>query len=95
MASSYQRVQNLVNQLVDLKPVASKIDDILTPSLGIRDNASAALSAIRKKLSRVEATRTSKINKLEQKYQDLLSDTLLTLRDGHYVLRSKQVKRTD
>ncbi|MDD3388820.1 MAG: Smr/MutS family protein [Bacilli bacterium] len=89
MASSYQRVQNLVNQLVDLKPVASKIDDILTPSLGIRDNASAALSAIRKKLSRVEATRTSKINQLAQKYQDLLSDTLLTLRDGHYVLPVK------
>ncbi len=79
-----------------LKEYASKIPDLLflekdihkviAPDLSIYDSASPALKHIRIAIARLEKDMVSKLGYVLEQNKVYLSDTTLTMKNGHYVL---------
>lgn len=79
-----------------LKEYASKIPDLLflekdihkviAPDLSIYDNASPTLKHIRIAIARLEKDMVSKLGYVLEQNKVYLSDTTLTMKNGHYVL---------
>ncbi len=86
-------LQQLVNSLPALKPLVKQIDQIFTPQLEVRDDASPTLLSLRRKRKKLEETRNRRVQELVDKYQSLLTDHVLTLRDGHLVLPVKTAEK--
>lgn len=62
------------------------IHKVIAPDLSIYDNASPKLRQIRIGLARLEKTITQSLGTILQEHKEYLSDSTLTLRNGHYVL---------
>lgn len=65
------------------------IHKIIAPDLSIFDNASPKLKSIRFAIKRLESTMKKKLGYVLDANKEFLSDTNLTLKNGHYVLPVK------
>lgn len=70
----------------DLLFLEKDIHKIIAPDLSIYDNASPELKHIRIGISRLEKEMVAKLGFVLEQNKVYLSDTTLTLRNGHYVL---------
>lgn len=85
----YPFLKEIVADFFDLTPLQKEIHRVIAPNLTIYDEASAALKSIRQRMRRQEQKINEKVNRLAGLYSSFLSDNLLTIRDGHYVLPVK------
>lgn len=77
----------------DLSNLEKEIKRVITPSLTVDDKATSELASIRKEIKRLEASLSSLISSLSYKYQSLLNDENVTIRDGHFVLPVKTINK--
>ena len=94
IGDSYERINALTNQFIDLSNLEKEIHRVVTNSLSISDNATPELHQTRTKLKKVEATLQSKIASLAFTYGKYLNDDNVTIRDGHFVLPVKTVEKS-
>ncbi len=82
-------ISKIVESFTDLTSLNKEIKRVITPSLTVSDNASSDLKDIRQKIKRLEATLSSKVTSIAFSYSSYLSDTNMTIREGHFVLPVK------
>ncbi len=87
-------IKSLVENFSDLTSLHKEIKRIVTPSLTVSDNASPELKEIRQKIRTLEANLNSKVASIAYKYGTYLSDSNVTIRDGHFVLPVKTVNKS-
>ncbi|MGI6734744.1 MAG: endonuclease MutS2 [Bacilli bacterium] len=73
----------------DLSELAKEIDKIITPNLLIKDNASHELARIRKNIMLSEDRLNKAAQGLISKYGSYLAESVITKRDGHFVIPIK------
>lgn len=79
----------LIKGLVDLSPISTKIESIISPSLTIKDGASPQLKKIRKEMLALETKISRTSGELLTIYKNVISDSIITMRNGHYVIPIK------
>ena len=89
VGESYPLLRNYLEQITDLSSLESEIKRVITPSLTVSDNASSQLKEIRHKLKTLEANLNSKVASIALNYSSYLSDSNVTIREGHFVLPVK------
>lgn len=89
----YPLLKEYIRDFASLKHLLTSINNVVSPSLTIFDNASRELQSIRLRIIRTEASIKSTINTLATKYKDLLTEGGVTLRNGHYVLPVKNSEK--
>lgn len=62
------------------------IHKVIAPDMSIFDNASPKLKSIRLAMTRLESEMKKKLGFIVSNHKEFLSDTTLTLKNGHYVL---------
>lgn len=87
--SKYNNLSLLANSLYDLTPLAQKIHLIVLPNLNISDDASSTLRSIRQSIIKKEHEVRALGGELIQKYHSYLSESSISIRDGHFVLPVK------
>ena len=75
--------------LDSLDPLKELIDNVFDDELNIKDTASSNLYKIRREIRRLESEVSSKFNQYLKLYQSALSESLVTLRNGHKVIPVK------
>ncbi len=84
-------ISELCKDFSDLNSLHKEIKRVVTPSLTVSDNASPKLKELRDKIKSLEANLNSKVASIAFHYSSYLSDTNLTIREGHFVLPVKTV----
>lgn len=79
-------LKEMVLALPNLSYLEKDIHRIISPELTIFDNASSKLKNIRLSISRLESTMKKKIGELVSTNREFLTDSTLTLKNGHYAL---------
>ena len=87
--TKYLRLYNLAQALFDLTPIEKKIHQVILPSLLISDNASTTLFSIRQQINKKEQEVRQLSGQLIQKYSEYLSESSISIRNGHFVLPIK------
>lgn len=87
--SKYFELYTLANKLFDLSPLGKKIRKIVLPNLNIADDASPALLSIRNSINKKEQDVRALSSQLIQKYHEYLSETSVSIKNGHFVLPVK------
>lgn len=78
-----------LQKLTNLNKLEEKIHRVIAPDLTIYDNASKTLQKIRKDIKQKETTLMSQMQKIMQSLSDFLSESIVTIRNGHFVLPLK------
>lgn len=86
---SFHLLKEYLDSIKDLSNLEKAIKKVITPSLTVSDNASPKLKEIRQKIKALEASLNSKVSSIAYQYESYLSDTNVTIRDGHFVLPVK------
>ena len=86
---SFPLLKEYLDSIKDLSNLEKAIKKVITPSLTVSDNASTKLKEIRQKIKALEASLNSKVSSIAYRYESYLSDTNVTIRDGHFVLPVK------
>ena len=92
--ASYPILKGIIANFSDLDSLESEIKRVITPSLTINDRATPELYEIRSKLKRLESSLNSKVASISMNYSSYLSDSNVTIRDGHFVLPVKTVYKS-
>lgn len=79
-------LSSYVASLPDLGDLEKEIHKVIAPNLTIYDNASPKLKAIRVAIAKLEKEMVAKLGFVLQENKIYLSDTTLTIKNGHYVL---------
>ncbi len=87
--SSYRRLIELASAFSDLDSLEKEIKRVITPSLTVDDRATPELNQIRRKLKVLENSLNTRVATLSSSYSEYLSDTNVTIREGHFVLPVK------
>lgn len=87
--TEFPLICELCSHFSDLTSLNKEIKRVITPSLTVSDNASKELKEIRQKIKQLEASLNSKVASLSYNYSQYLSDTNMTIREGHFVLPVK------
>lgn len=87
--SKYFNLYSLATSLYDLTPLEKKIHKVILPNLEISDNASTKLASLRQKITKKEQEVRALSSTLIQKYHDYLSESTISIRNGHFVLPIK------
>lgn len=80
------KLKEYVAALPNLGHIEEKIHKVIAPDLSIYDHASPELHRIRVQLARLEKTMMQTLGTVLEEHSSMLSDSHLTLRNGHYVL---------
>ena len=78
-----------INQIHFFEYVKKKIDDCISPTLEIFDNATPELKRIRKEIKRYELEIRSQVDRFISKNSDYLNDNLVTYRNDRLVIPVK------
>lgn len=89
----YPLIKDLLLDLTDLSSLEKAIHKVIAPNLSIFDDASPTLRSIRRKIKSQEDSIAQKAQQLVHTYADFLSDTLITMRNGHVVLPVKSANK--
>ena len=84
--SSYKHTKELISRFCELDSLEKEIKRVITPSLTVDDKATPELKEIRTKLKALEASLNSKVASISLSYSSYLSDSNVTIREGHFVL---------
>ena len=87
--TKYLRLFNLANKLYDLSPLEKEIHRVILPSLAISDEASTNLKKIRQQIVKKEQEVRTLSSQLIQKYSEYISESSISIRNGHFVLPIK------
>lgn len=87
--SKETRLGKLVNQFIDLTPLSTRIEQVISPNLSIKDSASSTLRKIRKEILSIESKISKTTGDLLSIYKNVISDSIVTMRNGHYVIPIK------
>ncbi len=79
-------LKELFGELYDLSSIKIEIDRIISEDLSIKDDASLELAALRRKIRQTEEKSRLIAEKVLNKYSAYLSEKVMTIRDGHFVL---------
>ncbi|OQX92355.1 MAG: hypothetical protein B6D58_03350 [candidate division Zixibacteria bacterium 4484_95] len=83
----YPNLNKLTSQLVHNEGIITRINRVVQPPNEIKDDASPKLRDIRKQLRQTREKLEAKYNSyLDSKYSAYLSDNVITVREGRYVL---------
>lgn len=85
----YPLLNRISDRLVDLSFLEKKIHSIISPNLSIFDNASDCLYKIRQNIVKKDKEIHQLSLNLINKYKDYLTETTISLRNGHFVLPFK------
>ena len=88
-SEAFPLLSSYFNDIQDLSSLKKSIKRCITPSLTVSDNASPELKEIRAKIKTLETRLNSKVASLAFNYGSYLSDSNVTIRDGHFVLPVK------
>ena len=90
-------VRELISSLEPLKDLENEINRCIISEEEIADNASLKLSAIRRNILVKNDSVKNKLNNIirSSKYEKFLQDSLVTVRDGRYVVPIKQENKKD
>ena len=91
--AEFPLIKSLTENFSDLTSLQKEIKRIVTPSLTVSDHASLELKEIRTRIRALEANLNSKVASIAYKYSTYLSDSNVTIRDGHFVLPVKSVNK--
>lgn len=80
------KIQEKLLAMSNMDFLEADIHKIIAPDLSIYDNASPELRRIRSSMKRLEKQITAELGVVLEANKEYLSDTTLTLRNGHYVL---------
>jgi DNA mismatch repair protein MutS2 len=95
--ANYPIIQELIDSLRVFKNIEDEIENAIISEEEISDNASPTLRNIRRQIvSKNDAIR-DRLNSIinSEKYRRYLQDTIITVRDGRYVVPVKQENRKD
>ena len=92
--SEFPLICELCSHFTDLTSLNKEIKRVITPSLTVSDNASKELKEIRQKLKQLEANLNSRVVSIAFNYSQYLSDSNMTIREGHFVLPVKTVYKS-
>lgn len=92
--NSFPLLMEKVSHFNDLSNLEKEIRRCITTSLTIDDRATPKLKEIRDKLKVLENSINSKITSLSLSYSTYLSETSVTIRDGHFVLPVKTANKS-
>ena len=79
-------LSQFVANLPDMSYLETSIHQVIAPDLSIYDSASPELKQIRHAIIRLEKRMTKEVGAVFEANKAYLSDTTLTLKNGHYVL---------
>ena len=89
LPSEFPLLIALVSEFSNLNEVEKAIRKVILPDLSINNHASRELFKIRQKITRHEGKINEVLTRLLDKYTDLLTEKIITIREGHYVLPIK------
>lgn len=94
-ASSYPIIEGLVDDLRVYRHIEEEIDNAIVSENEISDNASPALRSIRKQIASKNEAIKDKLNAIvnSQSYKKYLQDSIITVREGRYVIPVKAENR--
>lgn len=89
--SNYPIIQGLMDDLRVFKPIEDEINNAIISENEISDNASPALRNIRRQIINKNESVRLKLNSIvnSQKYKKYLQDSIVTVREGRYVVPIK------
>ena len=90
----YPLLKEIVDGFIDLSNLEKEIHRVINNALGIKDDATPELAAIRKRIIKCRDLLEDKMNTIALSYSQYLSDDNVTLRDGHLVLPVKTVSKS-
>ncbi|MBR4236815.1 endonuclease MutS2 [bacterium] len=79
-------ISKYINELVKLKEAKDLIDYVFDFEGNIMDNASSELYRIRKSIRQCESECTQRLNEMIRTHESLLSEAIITIRNGHRVI---------
>ena len=85
----YPRISEKVSNFADLTNLEKEIHRVINSAQAIKDKASDKLFQIRTKIKKVESTLQDRVSNLASSCASYLTETSVTLRDGHFVLPVK------
>lgn len=80
------KLKKLLDNFFDLASLKKEIDAIINEDLSIKDDASDELYSLRKSIKKIEKKSRIEAEKVLNKYSLYLSEKVITIRDGHFVL---------
>lgn len=94
--SSYPIIEDLINQLSVFKHIEDEINNAIISEEEISDNASSTLRSIRKQIVSKNDAIKDKLNSIinSQSNKKYLQDSIVTMREGRYVIPVKQENRS-
>ena len=90
--SNYPIIRGLIEDLKVFRDIENQINNAIIGENEISDNASSKLRNIRKQIINKNESIRNKLNSIvsSQKYKKYLQDSIVTIRDGRYVVPIKQ-----
>lgn len=94
-ASNYPIIEALVENLSVYRHIEGEIDNAIVSENEISDNASPSLRSIRKQIANKNEAIRVKLNEIvnSQSYKKYLQDSIITVREGRYVIPVKAENR--
>lgn len=89
--SNYPIIQELIDELSIYKYIEEEVNNAIVSENEISDNASPALRTIRRQIVNKNESIRAKLNSIitSQKYKKYLQDSIVTMREGRYVVPLK------
>ncbi len=93
--SNYPIIQDLIDSLRVFKNIEDQIENAIVNEEEISDNASPTLKNIRRQIVSKNDAIKDRLNSIinSEKYKKYLQDTIITIREGRYVVPIKQENR--
>ena len=82
----YPLLLDHANRLTDLENIAKRIDEVIAPTLEIRDSASKKLAGIRKEKDKVKTEMNRILPRIIERYASYLNSMAFAFKNGHYAL---------
>lgn len=94
--SNYPIIEGLVEDLSIFKHIEDEINNAIISEDEISDNASSTLKSIRRQIASKNDSVKSKLNSIinSQSHKKYLQDSIVTIREGRYVIPVKQENRS-
>ena len=91
---NFPTISSLIENLSVYKNIEDKINEAIISEEEISDNASTKLATIRRNIQKKKESVRGKLNQIVFSDKDLLQDSIVTIREGRYVVPVKQENKS-
>lgn len=91
---NFPTISSLIENLSVYKNIEDKINEAIISEEEISDNASTKLATIRRNIQKKKESVRGKLNQIVSSDKDLLQDSIVTIREGRYVVPVKQENKS-